>query len=92
MTAIKWGAIQRSNLKALADYEREFGPVIPAGSPILVWGKVSWWRFWNAKPPRTETWGSGDFDPAQVGSFCWAAGSDAAARFAIWQQPTSRHY
>jgi hypothetical protein len=93
MTTTVWGAIQRSNLKALADYERDYSTrVIPVDTPILVWGKVSWWRFWASVPPRTEAWASGNFDPAQVASFCLPAGSDAERAFAVWQQPSTRRY
>ena len=90
MTTIHWGARQRGNLISLTDHERDHGPVIPAASPILVWEKVSWWRPWNAKPPRTEIWPLAN--PGQVASFHLEAGSEAEGAFARWSQPGGRTY
>ena len=62
--------------------------VIPRGTPVLVWGKVTWWRNPLNKPPRVEEWPL--VAPGNIARFCFEAGSEAEKKHAIWRQPSSR--
>jgi hypothetical protein len=86
-----WSTIYRGSLKNLLEHERDYSQAyIPAGSPILIWEKVSWWRSAFSKPPIQEQWPIAD--PGQVAYFCFEAGSEAEAGWRRWSQSTSRTY
>jgi hypothetical protein len=91
MTDIVWSAHKKGNLKALADHERDHtSKFIPAGSPVLYWEKVSFWRNPLNKPPRQATWPLSD--PERVAYFCLESGSPAEAGWVRWVQPSERVY
>lgn len=76
MVTNAWGVVIRADFPALAAAN-----VIPAGTPVLVYEKVSWWRSWFAKP-RETVWPP---EPINlVASIRLPANSGLTGAIAVW--------